>query len=72
MKALRDETAWERSARLTRQLGQDLFDGDATGEGVSVCPVGGDQVVARRDGGLDACCTSFLQHRRRQKTFGRA
>lgn len=50
------------SCRLTRQLGQDLFNGHTAGEGVSVSPVGGDQVVARRDGGLDACCTSFLQH----------
>lgn len=73
MKVLQQETApphrLENSSRLTRQLSQDLFDGHATGEGVSVSPVGGDQVVARRDGSLNACCTSFLQRRRRWKTM---
>lgn len=52
------------SSRLTCQLGQDLFDGHATGQGVSVGPVGGDQVVGGRDGGLDACCARFLRNRR--------
>lgn len=56
------------SSHLTCQLSQDLFNGHTTGEGVSVRTVGGDQVVARHDGGLDACCTSFLQHPRRWKT----
>lgn len=59
------------SSNLTCQLSQDLFDGHTTGEGVSVSPVGGDQVVAQRDGGLDACCTSFLQDRRRWKSIRR-
>lgn len=59
------------SSRLTRQLSQDLFDGHTAGEGVPVSPVGGDQVVARRDGGLDACRTSFLQDPRRWKAIRR-
>lgn len=54
-------TGFGKSSCLTCQLSQDLFDGHTTGQGVSVGPVGGDQVVGRRDGGLDACCTSFLQ-----------
>lgn len=58
-------TGFGNSSCLTCQLSQDLFDGHTTGEGVSVGPVGGDQVVGRRDCGLDACCASFLQNRRR-------
>lgn len=56
------------SSRLTCQLSQDLFNRSTPGESVAVSPVGGDQVVTRRDGSLDSCCTSFLQHRRGGKT----
>lgn len=61
-------TGFGNSSRLTCQLSHDLFDGHATGEGVSVGPVGGDQVVSRRDRRLDACCASFLQNRRRRES----
>lgn len=60
----RSSVGFGHSSRLTCQLGQDLFDGNTAGQGVSVGPVGGDQVVGGRDGGLDACCASFLQNRR--------